>query len=244
MIVQHVKENIKSEATILMHFPSVFIDKEAALNLKDFKQMDYYAIEKYKLPIELMMENAGLQLANCIAHHADVNQSISIGIGNGNNGGGGLVAARRLAAWGYQVSLDLMEKITQQLPALQLSRALAFGASTQPLTKPHIWVDAYFGFSQRFPIPQDLTTKIESINSSDGLQISLDLPTGFNGDLSDTYFKADKVLTLAYPKKVLFDLPKSTDLYLADLGIPKSVYKKFNVEHPPFNQGNILTISK
>ena len=100
------------------------------------------------------------------------------------------------------------------------------------------------GFSQRLPLPDDLMAKIESINNSDALQISLDLPTGFNGDLSTSYFNPNKVLTLAYPKKVLFDLPVSTDLYLADIGIPRAVYNKFNVEQPPFNQNNILTISR
>lgn len=42
------------------------IGRDMALTLDHFKKMDYYAVENYNLPIELMMENAGLQLANLI----------------------------------------------------------------------------------------------------------------------------------------------------------------------------------
>ena len=38
-----------------------------ALSLESFKEMDYLAVEKYELPIELLMENAGLQLARLTA---------------------------------------------------------------------------------------------------------------------------------------------------------------------------------
>lgn len=84
-----------------MDYREIKIPLTDALELSQFKEMDYYAVENYALPIELMMENAGLQLANLVAssiQHPDT--KILIGIGNGNNGGGGLVAARRLAAWG------------------------------------------------------------------------------------------------------------------------------------------------
>jgi NAD(P)H-hydrate epimerase len=64
-----------------MDYPSTFFDKETALNLEFFKQMDCYAVENYKLTIELMMENAGLQLANFISRFADIDQKITIGIG-------------------------------------------------------------------------------------------------------------------------------------------------------------------
>lgn len=61
--------------------------------------MDYYAVNNYNLPIELMMESASLQLANLIAGFTKKDQLIKIGIGNDHNGGGGLVTARRLPAW-------------------------------------------------------------------------------------------------------------------------------------------------
>ena len=68
-----------------------------SISIDQFKKMDELAIHKYGLSIELMMENAGLQLARLISQYATKQSTIHIGIGTGNNGGGGLVAARRLS---------------------------------------------------------------------------------------------------------------------------------------------------
>ncbi len=40
---------------------------EQALELEQFREMDYYAVENYQLSIELMMENAGLHLARIVS---------------------------------------------------------------------------------------------------------------------------------------------------------------------------------
>ena len=216
-----------------------------ALLLSQFKEMDYYAVENYALPIELMMENAGLQLANLVANSIkDANASVLIGVGNGNNGGGGLVAARRLSAWGYSVYLDLMTGISRELPKRQLERAVKFGAKTAIIDHPDIWVDAYLGFSQRLPLRPNLLDRIHKANQCDCQRISLDIPTGFLGDTAKPYFHADKILSLAIAKKILYNLPDSTELFIADLGIPKVVYEKFDIEIPPFQGHNILKILK
>ncbi len=223
-------------------FPLIKFNKDDSLELEEFKTMDYYAVNNYDLPIELMMENAGLQLASFVASFTTHGQSVKIGAGNGNNGGGGLVAARRLAAWGYNVYIDVFSEITKELPLLQLKRSLKFGAKLEPIKTPNLWVDAYLGFSQRLPLPSSLKKRIVEANNSKAIKISLDIPTGFTGDLGSTYFKADKILTLAYPKKILFNLPISTELYVADLGIPKEIYAKFNAKSLPFRNSNILKI--
>lgn len=213
-----------------------------ALELRDFKAMDYLAVSDYNLPIELMMENAGLQLANLIADATQMSHIIKIGIGNGNNGGGGLVAARRLSAWGYTVYLDLITDITKELPLRQLKRARVFGAKIATPAGFDVWVDAYLGFSQRLPLPDSLLTRIEKANTSNALKVSLDIPTGFAGDGNEIYFQCDKVLTLAAPKKLLYHLPDKTEIYIADLGLPEAVYTKFNMELLPFHISNILKL--
>lgn len=222
----------------------VIIPKTNALELSDFKAMDYYAVEKYLLPIKLMMENAGLQLANLTVRSANPYSKILVGVGNGNNGGGGLVAARRLAAWGYEVYLDLVTDIGKDLPKKQLERALAFGAQNKKINGPDIWIDAYLGFSQRLPLSPVLTERINLANQSDCLRISLDIPTGFLGDPTTSYFEAHQVLSLAASKKILYELPAETEIFMADLGIPGAVYNKFNISIPPFNQSNILKINR
>ena len=227
-----------------MKYPEIFFPIEKALELGDFRDMDYYAVNNYSLPIELMMENAGLQLANFISGFTEKDQIIRIGVGNGNNGGGGLVAARRLVAWGYTVYLDLFTEITKELPAKQLERALKFGAKIENIADPDIWVDAYLGFSQRLPLNPLLLKITDEANNSPATKVSLDIPTGFHGDTNHPYFRANHVLTLAAPKRILYNLPANTEIFIADLGIPKEVYEKFGTEPPPFHENNILLLKR
>ena len=224
--------------------PKIAFNAAEGLEISRFREMDYYAVEKYGVPIELMMENAGLHLAILTAGFANASDTIQIGIGDGNNGGGGLVAARRLAAWGYHVVLDMPVKISKAQPQQQLTRALKFGVQTAPADNPNIWVNAYLGFSQRFPLSTAYQERVESANKSNCLKISLDIPTGFIGDAELLYFKADHVLSLAAAKKIFKNLPASVSTYLADLGIPKDVYTKFDAPFPPFNENTILKIER
>lgn len=204
------------------------------LSLKSFKEMDSLAVEKYALPIELMMENAGFHLARLIRLSASKSAKILIGIGNGNNGGGGLVAARRLVAWGYAVYLDIPVEITKNLPKEQLRRALLFGAKQESISNPDIWVDAYLGFSQRLPLNPIFLDRINAANGSAAFRISLDIPMGISSDLRQPIFKAGQVLTLAAPKDVLNKLPLETDIRIADIGIPLAIYKQFDIPMPTF----------
>ena len=197
--------------------------------------MDYQAVEKFSLPIELMMENAGLQLARLVSRKAEPNGIIYIGAGNGNNGGGGLVAARRLAGWGFEVFLDLPVPITKDLPLKQLERALAFGAKKKAVQNPDIWVDAYLGFSQRLPLPEPIQASLERANASKAFRISLDIPTGISEDMQSPVFEAHQVLTLAAPKQILEQLTKETEVFVADLGIPKIIYDQYEVAMPQFH---------
>lgn len=210
------------------------------LTLASFKEMDYLAVAQFDLPIELMMENAGLQLARLIAMSVNENSKIQIGIGNGNNGGGGLVAARRLSAWGFDVFLDIPVAITKELPLKQLKRALLFGAKKETIVAPNIWVDAYLGFSQRLPLSTIFLERIQAANASAAFRISLDIPMGISTDLSQPMFNANQVLTLAAPKDLLNHLPVETEIRIADIGIPHTIYKKFGIPMPSFFKHQIL----
>ncbi len=233
---------MKEKPTI--KYPIVDFPKEKALELDRFRELDYYAVHHLNLPIELMMENAGLLLAKLVAGFTEKNQKIMIGVGNGNNGGGGLVAARRLAAWGYMVYLDIFSEITKDLPATQLERALKFGVKNEVIQNPDVWVDAYLGFSQRLPLQPTLLETIDEANNSDAIKVSLDIPTGFLGNLEQPYFQVDKILTLAAPKKIIYKLPLSTELFVADLGIPKTIYESFGVEILPFEKSSIIKLKR
>jgi len=215
-----------------------------SLSIDQFREMDTMAIQNYALPIELMMENAGLQLARLVSSYANREDEIWIGIGPGNNGGGGLVAARRLSGWGYRVYLDMPERKLKPLPAIQLERAQAAGAEISSFSKAEVFVDAYFGFSQKLPLPDIYLASIEKANLESALRISLDLPSGFNRNNGDLYFKPDLILTMAAPKIELINFGHGPGLFIADIGIPRDLYKYLGIRQPDFCHSGIVRYTK
>lgn len=65
-----------------------------------FREMDFTAFEKKKIPIELMIKNAGLQLGRNVAFLLPECGNVVIGVDTGNSGAGGLVEASCLFVWG------------------------------------------------------------------------------------------------------------------------------------------------
>ena len=69
-------------------------------------EVDRIMVEDFKIPVELMMELAGLNLAILALNLSKIKYSNYIIIaGTGNNAGGGIVAARRLASWGLNAQI-------------------------------------------------------------------------------------------------------------------------------------------
>ncbi len=227
-----------------MIFPAININKLPILPIERFREMDYLAVEKYNLPIELMMENAGLNLARLAATFLPEKGEILIGIGVGNNGGGGLVAARRLSGWGYSVFLDIPDLKLKELPARQLKRALLVGVKIKKPTNSQLFIDAYFGFSQRLPLPSNFKKAIRKANHFACPKLSLDVPSGFDRHTSTTIFKPIAILTLAAMKTELLPLLNETQIFIADLGIPSSIYKNFKIPFPQtFKSSGIIQVS-
>ena len=157
---------------------------------------------------------------------------ILIAAGQGNNGGGGLVAARRLAGWGYTVNLLLTTNELSSLAKLQLERAIACGANPYSGGNPTVVVDALLGFSQRLPLSADYTDMINKTSLLSGIKISLDLPSGFDTTKGTSLFNPDIILTLAAMKTELVVFAESKELLITDIGIPSSIYKHFDTCQP------------
>lgn len=217
-----------------------FIVSGNHLPIERFIEMDRLSVSKFGTPIELLMENAGLQLARLVVIMNPEPCNVLIGVGPGNNGGGGLVAARRLAGWGYHTFLDIPDKNFRDLPALQFKRALAVGTMDNVMKHPDIFVDAYLGFSQRLPLPDSIRHSVMSANKLKCPKISLDLPTGFDKHSGKLDFQPDIILTLAAMKTELIKLMNTTEIYIADLGLPKTVYSDFGIEQGSFNINGLL----
>ncbi|MCF8224923.1 MAG: NAD(P)H-hydrate epimerase [Bacteroidales bacterium] len=214
-----------------MSFPKVEASKIRTLSLEAFREMDYYAVNNYHLPVELMMESAGLQLARLSATVVHPGSKVLVGVGPGNNGGGGLVAARRLEAWGYKVHIQMPIATNHPMIREQLKRTIAYGVEKTIESEYDLVLDCFFGFSQRLPLPEDISELISIMNTMRSAKISLDIPTGICDEQGSVRFKTDKVLTVAAPKTILLNHIDEYRLFIADVGIPQEVYLRNKIDY-------------
>jgi NAD(P)H-hydrate epimerase len=223
-----------------------FITKEgipvSAVTAEQMREIDRMAMQEDGPNLFQMMENAGRTLA---MHVMDMlgekwkTSKILILAGTGGNGGGGICAARHLVNRGVDVKVALtsVEKL-KSVPAFQLAIYQKAGGDviqTNQLKEqtPKLIVDSLIGYSLKGAPAGGIREMMLWANQSDSLRLSLDIPSGVDATSGETigeFFHAHRTLTLALPKTGLTS-DKAGELYLADIGIPGSIYKKAGIEY-------------
>jgi NAD(P)H-hydrate epimerase len=210
---------------------------------EQMRLMDNYTINELKVPGLILMENAGRHAFDYITEFIKENKLsgiIQIFCGKGNNGGDGYVIARHLFNNGYKIKLfsvgDPNElkgdaKINYQIcenykiPVTILSSLE--NLSTFPV--PSLIIDALLGTGIKGEVKGLFNDVIEYINHSEAAVISIDIPSGLNGDspgVTGNAVSADLTITMALPKRAHMFYParkKTGRLEIADIGIPPSV---------------------
>ena len=136
---------------------SKYRGKIQSLTTDQMIEVDRLMIEKYKIELIQMMENAGRCLAMLARSKflaGKKKRSVVILAGTGGNGGGALVCARRLFGWGYQVQVVVtnQRKMTP-IPSHQLGILRNMGVSVEPSSKldsiesPSLIIDGVIGYS-------------------------------------------------------------------------------------------------
>ncbi len=177
------------------------------LTREEQREVDRVAATKHQLPVAILMEHAGLAVANaCVVMAGATTTPIHIFAGKGMNGGDSYVAARILKAWGYKVTIWDCFPNDAHTAAVKVNRAVAesFDVPIRPASEfdPAIWqagisrmiheqepgmpcviVDGIIGTGYEFsrPLPQGLcaiTSKIEEGHIRGARVISIDIPTG------------------------------------------------------------------
>ncbi|HDD35829.1 MAG TPA: NAD(P)H-hydrate epimerase, partial [Candidatus Desulfofervidus auxilii] len=127
----------------------------------EMQALDKKVIEGIGVPAEVLMERAGLGVAENIKKYypPEFYQRVIILCGPGNNGGDGMVCARHLKDFGYKVfvllladkdrykgealiNLNILKKLN--FPTFRISSVEEL-QNLLKLEKPHILVDALFG---------------------------------------------------------------------------------------------------
>ncbi|MFW5896395.1 MAG: NAD(P)H-hydrate epimerase [archaeon] len=216
-----------------------------AVTASEMRAVDRVAVEDVGLELLQMMENAGRALAWHVRDVRDGDGDVAVVAGNGGNGGEGMACARHLANREVPVR-DLLDRPPGELTGAAAHQARILEAMAVPRTTvadrlfghegPIVVVDALVGYGLSGELRRPAREYVERMNDRPDPVVSLDVPSGRDATTGETRGVAvmpDRTVTLALPKT---GLDAATGrLYLADVGIPATVYDRLDVDYdPPF----------
>ena len=215
-----------------------------ALSGAQMREVDRAMIEDLHIELTQMMENAGRSLAE-LAITRFSPRSVTVLAGPGGNGGGGMVAARHLANRGCAVQVVLSDPDNlAPIPAHQADILCRMGVAIVELPAPaQLVVDALIGYSLHGSPEGRVGELIEWANGQPSPILALDTPTGLDvttGIAAAISIVAAATLTLALPKVGLLEAPTVGDLYLADISVPESVYRRMGILLPQLFRDSVV----
>lgn len=216
----------------------------------EMKELEKFAQTEFHFPEKLIIENVALHGARAIVDKLDgelASSELIFLIGKGNNGGTGLAIARHLASMGLEPWAFILFDETQlsQEVKEQLKIAKSYGVRTafieevsaleayfQHNSAPKIIVDAIFGTGVRLPVSNFIYEVTHFINQEETYTISLDIPTGVEGDsglVQGTAIRADLTLAVGFPKLGYYqgDGPRWVgEIQILPIGLPEKLVSR------------------
>jgi len=203
--------------------------------------------EALGVPRKQLMESSGNAVARVVRGVADPGDRVTIVAGRGNNGGDAFVAARFLDAQEVRVRLLGRAKTITTEIARENWQALERGAydsrevrdsTALALDDPDVLVDAMVGTGITGELREPAATAAARINDSDATVVSVDVPSGLDGetgDLTPGAVSPDRVVTFHDTKPGLDQL--DAPVTVADIGIPRAA-REF------VERGDLLRLSR
>lgn len=223
------------------------------VDIKEMKEIETVAEKEYFFDERLVIENVGSKGASIIAEKilkGFKNQTELIFlIGKGNNGADGLAIARHLASLGHSTRAFLLFGEESSAPELklQLRMAKAFGVKVNLIEETEqlesfcsqvagniIFIDAIFGTGVRLPLSNFLYEIIEFVNTNSSFTVSVDIPSGVEGDTGFIQGKAvnsDLTLAIGLPKLGYYEADGVRlvgEVEVIDVGFPRDLLTKGN----------------
>lgn len=211
---------------------------------KDIRAIDLKAVEKYQIPYMVLMENAGIALAEEVKKHINPHSKVIIIAGMGNNGGDGLVCARHLHNESYQVKIFMIgnhKKLSEHanhnfeivkhlnIPVETINDISGVKKLGKTIDYDDVVVDCIFGIGITKEVEGVYELAIDEINESSGYVISCDIPSGIHaseGLVMKTAVRADKTVALCLPKVGNIMYPAAEyngELVVKKIAIPKEL---------------------
>jgi len=186
-------------------------------SVQEMRSLDREATEKYGIPEEILMENAGEAAYRLIAKEMGVRDGTFVVLcGVGNNGGDGLVVARKILSGGGSVKAFILGdpgkfggaakknfEIAERLPFEMLSVETADSIRAD-IAHADAVIDAIFGTGLIRQVKGLYREVIDLVNEKGRRVYSLDIPSGIDGDTGNVLgaaVKAHSTITFGLPKR-------------------------------------------
>lgn len=204
---------------------------------EQMRTIDQVTIEKFGIPGAVLMERAGLAVAERVREHFDKKKVIVLA-GGGNNGGDGIAAARNLHNWGWHVRVLLMLRedrlspdcLAQYRMAKHSGVAIEFRKTvTEKDLHGSLVIDALLGTGLNKDVTSFMADVIRFLNAADVKVVAVDIPSGISSDsgqIMGAAVQADHTVTFGLPKigHILFPGAQySGKLFIADIGFPEEL---------------------
>lgn len=218
------------------------------------KKLDELAMDVYKIPDILLMENAALCIvAKAMEMLADAmpESKTVIIAGKGNNGGDAFAVARHLIQSGYPVIVvslvqrsmvkgeaDTYLQILENIGAtiLFVTDEAEMPRVEESLKEAHLIIDGIFGTGFYGNVTGLFKSVIRLINESSAKVLSIDIPSGVNGEngqVGGIAVKADETVTFSLLKPGLAQYPGAElagKVTVADIGIPTGATRQLRLD--------------
>lgn len=215
------------------------------------RRLDRTAIERFRIPGLLLMENAGRGVVERLELHTGPvdGKKVAVVCGKGNNGGDGFVIARHLLDRGALVHLALLaprSAITGDArtnlgvllalarakhPSLVVARVRAV-RDLRSAAGADIIVDAIFGTGFSGDVRSPYGPVIDWINARKAFVVSVDIASGVDagtGSVGNAAVRADLTVTMALGKigQYIGEGREASGLVdVVDIGIPRILFDR------------------
>jgi hydroxyethylthiazole kinase-like uncharacterized protein yjeF len=211
--------------------------------VNEVRELDRRAVQEFSIREELLMENAGLAVFSVLQNMVSIEKNkFVVFCGVGNNGGDGFVIARKIHSDGGKVivliigdrskfkgvakfNLDIILKLPVKIIDVKNASAVK-----EHLGDTTVIIDAIFGTGLDRQVTGIYYNVINIINASNKLVLSIDIPSGINGDTGQVMGKAiraQSTVTFGLPKLGNMLYPgydQGGKLYLSHISFPPVLY--------------------
>lgn len=212
----------------------------------EMRDLDARAMKEFGISEEILMENAGEAAYFVILREFGIaNKKFVVFCGTGNNGGDGFVVARKIHSSGGNVTVILLGERDKLKGSAKKNFEIidkmsieirGFDANIKgTVLHSDAIIDAIFGTGLSRPVAGTYRDAIQIINESGKPVLSIDIPSGVNGDTGEIMgvaVRADYTVTYGLPKigNMLYPgYELGGKLYVSHISFPPSLYNSDSI---------------